>query len=43
MGEPISVSDRWPDYQANRKQAVAQLTADLQAALEAMIPASSQT
>lgn len=43
VGEPISVSDRWPDYQANRKQAVAQLTADLQAALEAMIPASSQT
>ncbi|WP_026072484.1 1-acyl-sn-glycerol-3-phosphate acyltransferase [Nodosilinea nodulosa] len=38
VGEPISVSDRWPDYKANRKQAVAQLTADLQAALEAMIP-----
>ncbi|MGB3201422.1 MAG: 1-acyl-sn-glycerol-3-phosphate acyltransferase [Nodosilinea sp.] len=38
VGEPISVSDRWPDYKTNRKQAVAQLTADLQAALEAMIP-----
>ncbi|MGG6237185.1 1-acyl-sn-glycerol-3-phosphate acyltransferase [Nodosilinea sp. AN01ver1] len=38
VGEPISVSDRFPDYKANRKQAVAQLTADLQAALEAMIP-----
>jgi hypothetical protein len=38
VGEPISVSDRWPTYQANRKQAVAQLTADLQTALEAMIP-----
>jgi hypothetical protein len=37
VGEPISVSDRWPDYTANRKQAVAQLTADLQDALEAMI------
>ncbi|MEO1069262.1 MAG: 1-acyl-sn-glycerol-3-phosphate acyltransferase [Cyanobacteria bacterium J06638_6] len=38
VGEPISVSDRWPDYKASRKQAVAQLTADLQTALEAMIP-----
>ncbi|MBD2107495.1 1-acyl-sn-glycerol-3-phosphate acyltransferase [Nodosilinea sp. FACHB-13] len=37
VGEPISVSDRWPDYKTNRKQAVAQLTADLQSALEAMI------
>ncbi|WOD41962.1 1-acyl-sn-glycerol-3-phosphate acyltransferase [Nodosilinea sp. E11] len=37
VGEPIWVSDRWPDYKANRKQAVAQLTADLQTALEAMI------
>jgi hypothetical protein len=38
VGEPIWVSDRWEDYKANRKQAVAQLTADLQGALEAMIP-----
>lgn len=38
VGEPISVSDRWPAYKTNRKRAVAQLTADLQAALEAMIP-----
>lgn len=37
VGEPISVSDRWPAYQANRKQAIAQLTADLQTALEKMI------
>ena len=37
VGEPIWVSDRWPDYKANRKQAVAELTADLQATLEAMI------
>ncbi|NJL49762.1 MAG: hypothetical protein HC929_22995 [Leptolyngbyaceae cyanobacterium SM2_5_2] len=37
VGEPISVSDRWPTYQANRKQAIAQLTADLQTALEGMI------
>ncbi|MGB3310004.1 MAG: 1-acyl-sn-glycerol-3-phosphate acyltransferase [Nodosilinea sp.] len=41
VGEPISVSDRWPAYKASRKQAVAQLTADLQAALEAMIPPAS--
>ncbi|PSN15358.1 glycerol acyltransferase [filamentous cyanobacterium CCT1] len=40
VGEPISVSDRFPDYKANRKQAVAQLTADLQAALEGMITAT---
>jgi 1-acyl-sn-glycerol-3-phosphate acyltransferase len=38
VGQPLSISDRWPDYQANRKQAVAQLTADLQQVLEAMIP-----
>lgn len=40
VGEPISVSDRWEAYQANRpsaKQAVADLTHDLQTALEAMI------
>lgn len=37
VGEPISISDRWPNYKANRKQAVAQLTADLQTALEAML------
>ncbi|WP_035990677.1 1-acyl-sn-glycerol-3-phosphate acyltransferase [Leptolyngbya sp. KIOST-1] len=41
VGEPISVSDRLADYKANRKQAVAQLTADLQVALEGMIPPSS--
>ncbi|MGF1566899.1 MAG: 1-acyl-sn-glycerol-3-phosphate acyltransferase [Nodosilinea sp.] len=37
VGEPLSVSDRWPAYQTNRKQAVVELTADLQTALEAMI------
>nr|WP_278003630.1 1-acyl-sn-glycerol-3-phosphate acyltransferase [Nodosilinea sp. TSF1-S3] len=40
VGEPISVSDRLGDYKANRKQAVAQLTTDLQTALEAMIAAA---
>jgi hypothetical protein len=40
VGEPISVSDRWDTYQASRrsgKQAVTDLTHDLQTALEAMI------
>jgi hypothetical protein len=43
VGEPLSVSDRFPDYKASRKQAVAQLTADLQTALEAMIAPSDKT
>ncbi|MEB3288570.1 MAG: 1-acyl-sn-glycerol-3-phosphate acyltransferase [Leptolyngbya sp.] len=38
VGTPLSVSDRWPDYKAGRKQAVANLTTDLQLALETMIP-----
>ncbi|MFH7244008.1 MAG: 1-acyl-sn-glycerol-3-phosphate acyltransferase [Spirulina sp.] len=38
VGEPMSVRDRWPDYQASRKQAVAQFTTDLQLALERLIP-----
>lgn len=38
VGEPISVSDRKADYKANRRQAVAQLTQDLQAALTSLIP-----
>jgi hypothetical protein len=37
VGEPIGVSDRWEPYQTNRRQAVAELTQDLQAALERMI------
>jgi len=40
IGQPISVSDRWEAYQANRrsaKLAVADLTHDLQSALESMI------
>jgi hypothetical protein len=39
VGQPISVSDRWEAYHSNRraaKQAVADLTQDLQAALEGM-------
>lgn len=37
VGEPISVSNRWPDYQNSRKAAVERLTCDLQGALEALI------
>lgn len=37
VGEPISVSDRWQDYKTSRRQAVAQLTQELQLALENMI------
>ncbi|MBD1829986.1 1-acyl-sn-glycerol-3-phosphate acyltransferase [Microcoleus vaginatus GB1-A2] len=37
VGEPISVSDRWERYQTSRRLAVAELTQDLQSALEAMI------
>ncbi len=37
VGEPISVSDRWDRYQTSRRLAVAELTQDLQSALEAMI------
>lgn len=37
VGEPISVSDRWEGYQTSRRLAVAELTQDLQSALEGMI------
>lgn len=37
VGQPISVSDRWDGYQASRRLAVAELTQDLQLALERMI------
>lgn len=37
VGQPISVSDRWSHYRTSRKQAVAELTQDLQAALEQLI------
>jgi hypothetical protein len=37
VGNPISISARRTDYQANRRQAVANLTQDLQLALEAML------
>ncbi|MGP1373824.1 MAG: 1-acyl-sn-glycerol-3-phosphate acyltransferase [Almyronema sp.] len=40
IGEPMSVSDRWPSYQAgsrSARQAVAQLTDDLKIALEQTI------
>lgn len=37
VGEPISVTSRWSDYQKNRRSAVANLTVDLQKALESLI------
>ncbi|MBW4494380.1 MAG: 1-acyl-sn-glycerol-3-phosphate acyltransferase [Oscillatoria princeps RMCB-10] len=37
VGEPISVSARWDAYKASRRSAVADLTKDLQIALEGMI------
>ncbi len=37
VGEPISVGDRWEGYQSSRRLAVAELTQDLQSALEGMI------
>jgi hypothetical protein len=40
IGEPLSVSERFPEYQANRqgaRQAVANLTKDLQQAMEDLI------
>ncbi|NET47411.1 MAG: 1-acyl-sn-glycerol-3-phosphate acyltransferase [Merismopedia sp. SIO2A8] len=37
VGKPISVSDRWPEYKASRRKAVADLTDTLQASMESLI------
>jgi hypothetical protein len=37
VGEPLSVSERWPDYQDNRRQAVNALTQDLFTALKTLL------
>lgn len=37
VGEPLSISDRTSAYKSNRRQAVTDLTADLQVALEKLI------
>ncbi|WP_416672576.1 1-acyl-sn-glycerol-3-phosphate acyltransferase [Egbenema bharatensis] len=37
IGDPLSVSDRWQSYKENRRQAVANLTQDIQQSLEKMI------
>ncbi|MGP1383573.1 MAG: 1-acyl-sn-glycerol-3-phosphate acyltransferase [Thainema sp.] len=37
VGTPLSVSDRWPTYRQSRRQAIEQLTQDLQAALEELL------
>ncbi|MBT9310778.1 1-acyl-sn-glycerol-3-phosphate acyltransferase [Leptothoe kymatousa] len=42
VGEPINVRDRWSDYKASRRKAVAALTKDLQGNLEALIVDSSE-
>lgn len=42
VGEPICVSDRWDDYKASRRKAVATLTKDLQGALEKLIVDSDE-
>ncbi|MEM9505525.1 MAG: 1-acyl-sn-glycerol-3-phosphate acyltransferase, partial [Cyanobacteria bacterium P01_E01_bin.43] len=37
VGQPLSVSDRWPAYKDNRRQAITDLTADLQTSMQALI------
>lgn len=37
VGQPISVSERWENYQTKRRTAISELTQDLQTALEGMI------
>jgi hypothetical protein len=37
VGNPLNVSERWPNYQSDRRLAVTQLTQDLQIALEQLI------
>lgn len=37
VGQPLSVSQRWDDYRANRRQAVAALTQELQTAMVSLI------
>lgn len=37
VGEPLSVSDRWDAYKQNRRQAIADLTTDLQQSMQALI------
>ncbi len=37
IGNPLSVSERWPLYQANRRQAVQALTQDLQTEMEHLL------
>ncbi len=39
VGEPLSVSDRWPAYKQSRRQAISDLTADLQMAVQSLITA----
>jgi 1-acyl-sn-glycerol-3-phosphate acyltransferase len=42
VGEPINVSERWDEYQAKRRVAIAQVTQNLQSALEKLIDYSDR-
>lgn len=41
VGQPLSVSDRWSSYKQNRRQAIAELTTDLQQTMQSLITANS--
>lgn len=41
VGKPLSVSDRWDAYKQNRRQAISDLTADLQQSMQVLIAAES--
>ena len=43
VGQPLSVSDRWSAYKQNRRQAIAELTADLQQSMQALIAPTEVT
>ncbi|NJL98595.1 MAG: 1-acyl-sn-glycerol-3-phosphate acyltransferase [Synechococcaceae cyanobacterium SM2_3_2] len=42
IGDPISVSSRWPEYQSNRRQAMSDLLADVQRGLEKTLRSEQQ-
>ncbi|MEM0979564.1 MAG: 1-acyl-sn-glycerol-3-phosphate acyltransferase [Cyanobacteria bacterium P01_H01_bin.58] len=43
VGKPLLVSDRWDAYKQNRRQAIADLTADLQQSMQALITTESKS
>ena len=42
IGDPISVSSRWPEYQSNRRQAMSDLLEDVQRGLEKTLKSEQQ-